>query len=183
VSSIQFITSNPHKFQEVHSKLIERGIHIDHLKMKYNELQADTIDEVVTASAANLSAIIDGDFIIEDSGLAIDKLQGFPGPYSSYVYQTLGWEGILDLMKNKENRMATFMSVFVLIKKNQLFTFRGECRGEISLQGKGSQGFGFDPIFIPQSYNETFAELPLEVKNKVSHRARSLDKLLEFITR
>lgn len=184
MASLQFISSNKHKYQEMENKLRKYNYQINHFHYKYTELQADTIEEIAMASATSLSTIIQGDFFIEDSGLSIDALQGFPGPYSSYVLQTIGWNGILQLMNHYDLRKAKFISVIVLIRNNKLDVFSGECQGIISHQGLGDEGFGYDPIFIPlknDSEAKTFAQLSIEEKNKISHRSKSVDKLIDFL--
>ena len=189
MNSLKFISSNPHKFKEITAAMNKHNIQVSHLKQEYSELQADSTKEIAIASAASLSPVIDSDFFLEDSGLRIESLEGFPGPYSSYIYRTIGWEGVLKLLRDKENRNASFISVFALVQDNNLFTFEGICPGKISLQGRGEQGFGFDPIFIPKekeienSENLTFAQLSADHKNKISHRARALAKLIDFLIR
>ncbi len=178
---LRFITSNKHKFSEVKHVFDEHNLKIEHLSMKYTELQADTTEQIALASAASLSTIIDGDFIIEDSGISVNALNNFPGPYSSYVYQTLGWQGILKLLGDKKDRDAYFTSVFVLYLNNEFSVFSGKCKGSIALEGRGHDGFGFDPVFIPENEMQTFAEMSDDLKNSISHRSVSIRKLIDFI--
>ena len=109
--------------------------------------------------------------IIEDDGLYIDSLDGFPGPYSSYVHKTIGNQGILDLLK--KNRDAKFISNITYCDKKNLESFEGKLDGCISKSEKGT-GWGYDPIFIPKNTKKTFAELI--DKNNLSHRYKALKK-------
>jgi XTP/dITP diphosphohydrolase len=128
--------------------------------------------------------IIDSPYIIEDTGLFIECLDGFPGPYSSYVLGTIGLEGILKLLSNVENRKAYFKSVGVVaINKSILKIFRGILKGYIAYEKRGRYGFGYDPIFMPEKMEKTLAELSIEEKNKISHRGRLFEKMANYIVR
>jgi len=119
---------------------------------------------------------------VEDAGLFIEALNGFPGPYSHYVYQTIGTRGILKLMRNVDQRDSHFRSVVVFCDTDEsLKTFRGETPGKIGQEERGSLGFGFDPIFEPlEAPGKTFAEMTLMEKGKYSHRAKALRKFAEW---
>ena len=101
----------------------------------------------------------------------IDSLEGFPGPYSSYVFKTIGNKGILNLIKNKRN--AKFVSIITYCDKRIVKSFDAKLDGYISKSQKG-KGWGYDPIFIPQNTKKTFAEL--NNKNELSHRSKALKK-------
>ena len=109
--------------------------------------------------------------IVEDDGIFIDSLGGFPGPYSSYVHKTIGNKGILNLLKY--NRGAKFVSTITYCDKNGLESFEGKLDGTISKSQKG-RGWGYDPIFIPKNMQKTFAQL--DEKNIISHRYKALKK-------
>ncbi|MCE7736470.1 MAG: RdgB/HAM1 family non-canonical purine NTP pyrophosphatase, partial [Candidatus Heimdallarchaeota archaeon] len=185
---ISFVTSNKHKFEELSNFFSDGQIKFQHLKLQYPELQADTFKQIVISSASTLMTTISQPFLIEDSGLSISALQNFPGPYSSYVFQTLGWEGILDLMKNQTNQSAHFTSIFAYVIDDNIRVFEGVTKGMISFQGQGTGGFGFDPIFIPDftdsddnKNSKTYAELDIDLKNMVSHRGLSMKKLQKHL--
>ena len=122
-------------------------------------------------------------FILEDAGLFIDVLNGFPGVYSAYVFYRIGCSGILKLLEGVEDnkRKATFYSVYAYseLGKKPLF-FIGKSLGTISKKALGIHGFGYDPIFIPNGENKTFAQMETEEKNRFSHRGKSLEKLKDF---
>jgi XTP/dITP diphosphohydrolase len=115
---------------------------------------------------------------VEDAGLFVEALNGFPGPYSKYVYNTVGVKGILKLMKNVENRKAYFMSVVAFGSPDEQPTcFIGKVNGTLSLQEMGTSGFGYDPIFVPSKGDgRTFAKMTTTEKNGYSHRTEALRK-------
>jgi XTP/dITP diphosphohydrolase len=142
------------------------------------EIQADDLPEIAITSAIEAQHHVAGPIIVEDAGLFIGSLNGFPGPYSAYAYRTLGCKGILMLIEQSRKRDAEFQSVIAYTddrSTQQVRTFLGVVRGEISEEIRGDHGFGFDPIFIPSSFDLTFAEINVNDKNMISHRARSLE--------
>jgi len=118
--------------------------------------------------------------IVEDAGLFINTLNGFPGPYSSYVYRTLGIDGTIKLINDKDDKKAEFRSIVAFGDSSIIKTFQGVVRGMISIQPRGRSGFGFDPIFVPKGSEKTFAEMSLEDKNRYSHRAIALKKFARW---
>ncbi len=178
---MKIITSNPGKFNEYYAFFKEIGLEAEWIRMKYPEIQADTTEEVVIESMNFLTSKGYKDFIVDDSGIFIDALNGFPGVYSSYVYKTIGLSGILKLLNDYENRGAKFVTVIGLELGGNTHLFKGEVRGTISFEPQGTGGFGYDPIFIPEGMNKTFAEMSIEEKNSISHRGRAMNSLKEFL--
>ncbi len=125
---------------------------------------------------------------MEDAGLFIDSLGGFPGPYAAYAYKTIRNRGILRLMADVEDRRATFQSVIAYLDETLIEPrcFKGEAKGTITATERkqhGKTAFGFDPIFQPRRSNKTFAEMTIDEKNGYSHRAKAIGKFAEwFIT-
>lgn len=119
---------------------------------------------------------------VEDSGLFIKALNRFPGPYSSYVYQTLGLSGILKLLSSVQDREAEFKSVIAFCdQKHTLKCFLGSVQGTISYEARGVSGFGFDPLFEPNcGGGKTFAEMSVEEKCLISHRGIVLRKFAKW---
>ena len=172
-----FATGNFHKFNEARRVLAKSKIATAMLRVDAIEIQDNDIENIAKTSATDALKKTGLPLIVEDAGLFIEALNGFPGPYSAYVYQTLGTKGILKLMKKIEKREASFHSVVAFrSSKENPRTFHGEVRGKISLQERGSHGFGFDPIFEPSNddYHKTFAEMSIQEKNRFSHRAQAL---------
>lgn len=141
------------------------------------EVQANSLEEVVGEA---LKSIAGERILIEDSGLFIEVLNGFPGVYSSYVFKTIGWEGILRMLGGCRDRKAYFESVVGLKLGGEVRTFKGIVEGSISLRARGEGGFGYDPIFIPRGFKESFAENP-ELKKRLSHRRKALEKLNSYL--
>ncbi len=122
----------------------------------------------------------------DDTGLEVEALHGRPGVYSArYAGEQKSADDNMDkLLKEMEgvaNRKARFRTVMALILNNQEYLFEGAVNGEIAYEKQGSKGFGYDPIFIPNGSKKTFSEMNLEEKNKISHRALAVDKLVNFL--
>jgi XTP/dITP diphosphohydrolase len=177
-----FATGNTHKFDEARMLLAEYGISVAMLRIKSMEVQDDDIENVAKASALDAASKSRLPFIVEDAGLFIDALNGFPGPYSAYVYRTIGKEGILKLLDGSVDRKARFKSAVVFCSpKKDMKSFLGVVEGGIAKEMRGSSGFGFDPIFEPDEHRgKTFGELTNKEKNNISHRARALRKFAEW---
>ncbi len=174
-----FATGNIHKFNEARAVLAEQGLTVAMLKMKGVEIQSENLAEIAANSALGAFKECRLPLIVEDAGLFIDTLKGFPGPYAAYVYKTIGNAGLLKLMQNLLNRQAMFRSAIAYCEKDTAVTcFEGETTGIITHTQRRSEqaAFGFDPIFQSDGTNKTFAEMTLAEKNKLSHRAKALQK-------
>ena len=130
----------------------------------------------------NQTAIVFAD----DSGLEVEALNGEPGVYSArYAGEQKNNEAnntkLLQQLNGKTNRAARFVTVITLILNNQIHYFEGEIKGTIANQCAGNNGFGYDPLFIPQGHNISFAQMDANLKNTISHRAIAVKKLIEFI--
>lgn len=182
MKNIYFITSNTGKLIEAKKKFSELHIEAIQKNIGYPEIQANSLEEVASFGVKYILKKFKHPFILEDAGLFIESLNGFPGIFSAYVYHTIGCEGVLKIMDDKKtNRSAIFKSVYAYGKSNcrpQLFI--GECKGTISNRKRGNNGFGYDPIFIPDNSQKTFAEMDIYEKNNYSHRGKSLEKLIDF---
>lgn len=183
--SIIFVTSNENKFEEAQKIAREYEVNIKHQNVSYEEIQADTLEEVVKPSTQQAYKIAGEPCFVEDAGLFINNLNGFPGPYSSYVFKTIGNDGILRLMSNVNGRGAEFRSAVGYCGSNlEPKVFKGKINGKISEEKRGSEGFGYDPIFIPQGGSgETFAEMGIKAKNDFSHRAAAIEKFVKWYSR
>ena len=178
---VYFITSNKGKVLEAKKKFSEIGIELVQKNIGYPEIQAECLEDVAKYGVENIQSRVDHSFILEDAGIFIDSLNGFPGVYSAYVFYSIGCKGILKLLGEKNNRKACFKSVFAYCMPNEKpKIFSGECNGRISMGELGSNGFGYDPIFIPEGSKKTFAQMKTVEKNNFSHRGKSLEKLLNF---
>lgn len=177
-----FVSSNENKFQEIEKILSEYHIKISFHKAELPEIQSDSLEEIALFSAKHAFSQLEQPLFVEDTGLFIQDLKGFPGPYASYIFKTIGNQGILELLKDKNIREAIFRTVYALIlSDSESMIFVGETKGTIAHEEKGSAGWGYDPIFIPdEGNNQTYAEMGIMKKNKISHRQRSLRKMVEW---
>lgn len=151
------------------------------MKQTVVEIQADSLDEVASFSLKNDHSLSNyNNIFLEDAGLFVNALGGFPGPYSAFVLKTLGCKGILKLMEEVKDRSARFESSIAF--RNQAGNyhfFKGITPGFIALTERGTE-WGFDPIFIPEGESRTYAELGID-KTKYNHRVKSLQKMIDFL--
>ena len=180
---IFFATSNVHKFDEARVVLSQYGLATAMIRMKGKEIQSDSLAEIAAVSASGAYNQLQLPTIVEDAGLFINALNGFPGPYAAYIYKTIGNAGILTLMQTIQDRQATFRSAIAYCESSsEVICFEGEAAGRITKeQHKGERSaFGFDPIFQPDGVDKTFAEMTLAEKNRFSHRAAALREFAEW---
>ncbi len=177
-----FVTSNIHKFNEVSEMAARRGIHIVHNNTHYTEIQADELEEVSSQSARQMSDQIMQPCFVEDAGLFVLALGGFPGPYSNYIFRTIGNRGLLKLMEGEMERGAEFRSAVGYCEpRGDPKVFTGRVEGIITMEPRGGMGFGYDPVFEPREGDgRTFAEMTTPEKNRFSHRARAVDSLFNW---
>ena len=178
-----FATNNINKFNEARKVLSRYEIAVGMLRVKTMEIQSESLEEIAKTSAIHAYRQCGLPIIVEDAGLFIEALNGFPGPYASYVYKTIGNEGLLKLMKETNNRKACFQSVVAYFYEDleSPICFKGEVLGEITQTvRKGSSGFGFDPVFKPMQSDKTFAEMSIAEKNRYSHRAKAFRKFARW---
>ncbi|MHA1615833.1 MAG: XTP/dITP diphosphatase [Candidatus Njordarchaeales archaeon] len=185
IHKLYFITGNRHKFSEI-VRIAEKmkvPIKIEMFKKPgiKLEIQAVSLEEIVKFAVDYIRSRGLDNFFIEDAGLFINALNGFPGPFSNYVFKTIGLSGILKLLENVEDRRAYFKSAIGICLNGETKIFTGIVYGKISEEPRGEHGFGFDPIFIPNGFSKTFAEMSIDEKNAISHRGISTTKMLEFV--
>lgn len=181
---ILFGTSNLHKLQEATNIFSETEFEVIHYPVDLLEIQNPSIEKIAIYSLENLPST-DYEIFVEDTGLFIECLNGFPGPYAAQTFKSLGNPGIIKLMHETENRKAYFeSSVAFRDKKGKVQAFTARCNGIISKEIKGDQ-WGFDPIFVPldklNPKNKTFSQLGEEIKNTISHRSKALHMLKAYL--
>ncbi|MGC2288333.1 MAG: non-canonical purine NTP pyrophosphatase [Thermoplasmata archaeon] len=172
---LTFVSTNAGKFGEVRRILTEYGVKVRWSRRALPEVQAERLETVVGAKLAAAEHIGDR-VLVEDSGLFLPSLDGFPGVYSAYAFNTIGLEGVLRLLRGR-GRRATFRTVAGLSIGARRWIRTGECRGRIADHPRGSHGFGYDPIFIPEGEQRTFGQLDLVEKNRRSHRAHAIHRI------
>ena len=177
---LTFVSTNVGKFREVRATLAEFGVATRWSARALPELQAPSLRRVVRSKLAAARAG-DGYVLVEDSGLFIPSLKGFPGVFSSFAYRTVGLPGLLRLIDGRP-RQAVFRTVAGLGRGSHGWLFTGECPGRIAGQPRGSGGFGFDPIFVPEGFERTFGEMTSQEKNRLSHRSRAVRKVGRWLS-
>ncbi|MBL0182414.1 MAG: RdgB/HAM1 family non-canonical purine NTP pyrophosphatase [Chitinophagaceae bacterium] len=191
MENLIFATNNQHKVNEVRAvlgnkfnilPLKEAGIYID-IPEPY-----DTLEENAAEKSKTIFKLTGKNCFSEDTGLEVEALNGEPGVKSArYAGENRSFDANIDkLLKNLReagNYTARFRTVISLILDGQEYYFEGICNGRIISEKKGNNGFGYDPVFIPDGSNLTFAEMDMEEKNKYSHRKKAMEKLISFLTR
>lgn len=177
-----FITGNEHKFREAERVLKEYDVIIERKDLECDEIRAESCDEIALSCLRMLRGRVNKPFFVEDSGLFIDALNGFPGTLSSWVFKKIGNEGVLRLMRGEKKRDARFISAVAAWNGKKEKVFIGEVKGRISNELRGKGGFGYDPIFIPEGSEETFGENPVN-KLGCSHRTHAFERLGKWLRR
>lgn len=185
-----FASGNKYKLEEIQTKLKD---HFDVISMRelgfVGEIEETglTLEENAALKAKYISEYYKTDCFADDSGLEIEALNGAPGVYSArFAGNNCSFddniEKTLSLMQGIQNRKAQFRTLICLCFNNELHYFEGIIIGSITSERHGSNGFGYDPIFKPDGFEKTFAEMTPSEKNEISHRAIAVEKLVEFLT-
>ena len=185
-----FVSHNAHKLEEV------KAIGGNHFEVK-NLSDINVFDEIpetglsfkenAQQKAEYIYKKLNCNCFADDSGLSVDALDGEPGIYSArYAGEPCNMQNniakLLNNLKEKSDRKAQFTTVIAVVLDGEYHFFEGVIRGKIIDTPRGDNGFGYDPIFVPDGYDQTFAELPTEIKNNISHRAIAMQKFQEFIS-
>jgi XTP/dITP diphosphohydrolase len=184
-----FATHNPHKLEEIQELIADAGIRLRSLTDIGCRDEIDETGSTFEANATIKSRHVFQHFglncFADDSGLVVDALDGEPGIYSARYSGSrdpkLNLNLVLERMQGQTNRTARFVSVISLVLYGQSYLFRGEVEGTLANECSGVAGFGYDPIFIPNGYECTFAEMSLAEKNQISHRSKALTQLFQFL--
>ncbi len=178
------MTTNDGKFREISQQMAERGYELEHIKTAYPEIQAESLEITIIPGLQWATSKFGRPVMIDDSGLFIDALKGFPGVYSSYVFKTIGNDGILRLMNGVGERGARFECCIGFMEPGkEPFIAKGVADGSIAQKKAGKGGFGYDPIFVHEGLTRTYAEIDIAEKNKISHRGRAIEILLTELPR
>jgi len=185
-----FATNNPNKLSELQA-LVPEGIEILSLKeINCNEELPET-NPTLEGNALQKAQYVYQNYgfncFADDTGLEIEALGGAPGVYSArYAGEDCKAEDnmqkVLTKLENEDNRNAKFRTVIALIIKGEENLFEGECSGNITKTKSGAEGFGYDPIFTPEGYELTFAEMSKQEKGAISHRGKAVEKLVDYLT-
>ncbi|MFA5330901.1 MAG: RdgB/HAM1 family non-canonical purine NTP pyrophosphatase [Methanoregula sp.] len=174
------VTSNVHKAEEV-AAYFGGALEVRHVALEIPELRSEDVTEIARAKAEYAFGQLHVPLIVDDTAFFIDALRGFPGPYAAYVLNAIGNQGILRLMEGVADRSARFTTAIAHADTNGINIFTGTIHGRIITGTRGTNGFGYDPIFETET-GLTLAELPLEQKSVISHRARALAAFRTWMT-
>lgn len=177
LSDLVVVTTNPNKLDEINQIL---GTNHQVSKIDIPEIQSLDLDEVITQKAKDAYAKIKKPVIVEDISLEIKALNGLPGTFIKFFLKTLGTEGTVRLISGQTTDTKVTAAV-AIYDGQKLKIFKGIVCGTLSPKDRGAGGFGFDKVFIPEGFSQTYAEMPPELKNKISHRARALKKLKNYL--
>ena len=187
---IVFASNNAHKLEEVKSKLPSK-YNVLSLKEVLGDVDIPetgvTLDENAAIKARYVYERTGKDCFADDTGLEIAALNGEPGVYSArYAGENCSFQDnmnkVLKKMGGASNRSAKFRTVICLILGGEEYLFEGQVDGEMLTEEHGEQGFGYDPVFRPNGFNESFAQMSMEQKNEISHRGRAVQKLVDFLS-
>ena len=175
--TIRFVTSNEGKVREAREYLPEP---VEQVNYDYTEIQSDELEEIAAYGAREAFEHLGGaePVLVDDAGLFCDAFDGFPGPYSSYVQDTVGVDGVRSLVATAETDRARFRTVLAYHDGDEVRTFDGAVQGRI-VDPRGDGGFGYDPIF--EHDGRTMAEMSTAEKNAISHRGRALAKFADWL--
>ena len=161
MKKVTYVTGNWSKILSAKNILEPLGIEVDNVKMETTEIQADTVEEVAMHSAKEASEKLKCAVLKNDTGLYVEALGGFPGPYTHYVDEKLGEDGLLKLLEGEENRNACFMEAFAYCEYGQEpIVFKSITKGKIAKEKSGTYGWSWDFIVIPDGYEKTMGNYP-----------------------
>ncbi len=182
---LNFVTHNEHKFKEALELANKFKINVKWYNLEYEESQNDSLEVIAKKSCEFIlkeeKGLSESSFFLEDAGLFINSLNGFPGPYSSFIFKKIGNKGILKLMEENRERTAEFRSSIAYYSMGEIKIFAGVTQGRISKKMIGDLGFGYDPIFIPKKSKLSYAQMDIKLKNIFSHRQKALSQLFKHI--
>ena len=177
------MTQNQHKLTELRPLFERFDVSFETTSMEKFEIRADNVEAVAHEAAITAYDVLKQPVVLDDSGLLVDALNGFPGTYSAYVSKTIGNAGILRLMNNIDKRTAKFVTAVGYADGDAVRTFVGVMPGNIAQAPAGEEGFGYDPIFVPRGETRTYAQLNLLEKVNISHRTKAFRKFLDWYTK
>jgi len=176
--TLRFITGNKNKFEEV--KSILDNVELKQLNIDLPEIQDIDAHKIIRKKLTSALKHKKGEFIVEDTSLYIDCLNGLPGPLIKWFLQTIGNGGLYEIAKNMGREAEAKTIIGYARSEKEIYFFEGTVSGKI-VEPKGDSNFGWDPIFQPERFSESFAEMSKEQKNKISMRRKALEKLKVFL--
>lgn len=174
MKEILFATTNENKAKEAEEIL---GIPVKFANIEVVEIQDEDSTKIAYEKAKSAYEQLKNPVIVDDVSLGINALNGFPGPLVKFLFNAIGNDGLLRLLKDETNRGVSVISTIAYHDGKHVYTFAGVLRGKLATEQRGKDGWGFDPIIIAEGETKTLAELGRERKNEISHRKRAFDLL------
>lgn len=178
--NLTVVTSNTNKAAEI-TAFFGRTLEVSHIALDIPEHRSEDVGKIAGGKAKFAYELLQTPLIVDDTGFSINALRGFPGPYAAYVLHTIGNNGILKLLEGVADRTARFTTAIAFADNTGIHVFTGIIDGKITTGPRGSNGFGYDPIF--EYEGRTFAEIPLIEKSMISHRALALASFRDWLVR
>ncbi len=180
---VVLVTQNKHKLREIQPLFEEFDVGFETTSIEKWEVRSNDVEAVALEAAKYAYAELQRPLVVDDTGLYIEALEGFPMAYPAFVLETIGKKGILKLMESVEDRSAMFVSAVGFCDGTTMRAFKGVMEGAIGYAEQGEEGFGYDPIFIPEGHTKTYAQLTFSEKIAISHRTKAFRAFLEWYTR
>ncbi len=174
------VTQNQHKLKELTPLFKKYKVEFDTTTVEKYEIRSESIEEIAKEAAKVAYETLQKPVVVDDTGFFVDELNGFPGSYAGIVHKSIGYEGILKLMTDKEKRTSTFETAVGYYDGQDLESFVGSMSGTVAREPTGTIGFGYDPIFVPNGFAKTYAELTFEEKVSISHRTMAFEEFLKW---
>lgn len=178
MKKILFATGNEGKIIEAQAIL---EIPVEVVTIQIDEVQSMDLEYVARRKTEEAYKMLKKPVITDDVGVFIEAWNGFPGPFAKFILDELGNVRILEILENETNRNVIVKSAIGYHDGKEVHVFTGEVRGTLAFKEEGTDGWGFDPIIIPDGQNQTYAQMASNKKNQLSHRKKALDKLKNFL--
>jgi XTP/dITP diphosphohydrolase len=174
------VTQNQHKLKELKPLFKKYNVTFDTTSLEKYEIRSESIEEIAREAARIAYETIQKPVVVDDTGFFVASLNGFPGSYAGIVLNFIGFDGILRLMTDKAERASVFKTAVGYFDGQHLESFVGTMSGSVARESAGVGGFGYDPIFIPDGFTKTYAELTLNEKVSISHRTKAFEEFLRW---
>ncbi|MFW9806243.1 MAG: XTP/dITP diphosphatase [Candidatus Thorarchaeota archaeon] len=176
------VTQNQHKLKELRPLFKKYDVNFETTSIEKHEIRSESVEEIARVAAKVAFETLQRPVVVDDTGFFVEILNGFPGSYAAIVLNAIGYQGILKLTNNMTNRSAKFMTAVGYCDGHYLESFLGIMPGVLAREPAGEGGFGYDPIFIPDGFKQTYAQLSLEEKVSISHRTKAFEEFLKWYT-
>ncbi len=176
------VTQNQHKLKELRPLFKKFNVDFETTTIEKHEIRSESVEEIARVAARAAFDVLQKPVVVDDTGFFVDGLNGFPGSYAAAVLKTIGYAGILRLMTDEVERESRFVTAVGYCDGEHLETFVGTMTGTVADSPAGTEGFGYDPIFVPDGFSKTYAQLTLEEKVSISHRTKAFEEFLRWYT-